>query len=316
MIPDAGRRRTSRRVRMTLSLATLGPLALFEVVADAEFSTLGFLSMPRPHMLTFVESRGALKPLRAAPRPLSVITCAALAPALSGVSGMAIAADPRRAFFEVHNHLARATGFYGAHEPTCIDPTADVDPTASIAAVGVRIGPRTAIGPHVSIRGRCHIGADVVIHPGAVIGGRGFQLTRFPDRVLDMAHAGGIRIGDRAAIHANAVVASGVFHDDTTIGDDCHVGNLAFVSHSVRIGRRSFIGHLAVVNGGVTIGENAWVGPGSTIRDRVAIGDGARISLGTTIIGDVPAGQQMTGSVGLAHRRCLRHLSDLGARDR
>lgn len=301
---------------MRLSLSALLPLGLFDLVADVEFSTLGFLSMPRPDMLTFVESRGMLKALRAAPRPLSVITTDELAPTLAGLSGIAAAADPRRAFFELHNHLARNTGFYGTHRPTHIDPTAEVDPAASIAATDVCVGPRTVIGPHVSIRGRCQIGADVVLHPGVVLGGRGFQTTRFPDRVLDMTHAGGIRIGDGVVVHSNAVVASGVFHDDTTIGDDCRVGNLAFVSHSVKIGRRSFIGHLAVVNGGVSVGDDAWVGPGSTIRDRVTIGAGARISLGTTVIEDVQPGQQMTGSVGVTHRRYLRHVSAIGGRDR
>jgi len=295
--------------RMKLSLAALAHLVALDVVRDAEYSSLGFLSMPRPGMLTFAEARGALKALRACPRPLAVITTPGLAPELPEPDGVALAADPRRAFFELHNHLARHTDFYGGHAPTVIDPSAEVDPSASIAGRDVHIGPRAVVGPHVTIRGRCRIGADVVLHPGVVLGAEGFQTSRFDGGVLDMAHAGGIAIGDHVTVHANAVVARALFAEETVIGEGSRIGNLAFVSHNAQIGRRCFIGHGAVVNGNVVVGEDSWIGPGSTVCDRLRIGAGARITMGAAVIDDVTPGQRVTGSVAVEHRKFLRHIA-------
>jgi UDP-3-O-[3-hydroxymyristoyl] glucosamine N-acyltransferase len=94
-----------------------------------------------------------------------------------------------------------------------------------------------------------------------------------------MIHAGGLRIQDRVEILPNAVIATAVFRQATTVGDDVRIGNLAFLSHNVQVGARSFIGHGATVNGNVRIGADAWSvrgGPSSNI----ALGDGATVSLG------------------------------------
>ncbi|HEY3383545.1 MAG TPA: DapH/DapD/GlmU-related protein [Vicinamibacterales bacterium] len=299
---------------MKLSLTALARLVAFDVVRDGEFSTLGFLSMPRPGILTFVESRRVLKAVRSSPRPLGVITTPDIAPELPQLDGVALAANPRRTFYELHNHLARHTDFYGGHAPTIIDPAADVHPTASIASRDVQIGPRAVVGPHVTILGRCRIGADVVLHPGVVLGAEGFQTSRFDDGVLDMAHAGGIHIGDGVTVHANAVVARALFDEETVIGEGSRIGNLAFVSHNAQIGRHCFIGHGAVVNGNVVIGEDSWIGPGSTLCDRLCIGAGARITLGAAVIHDVAPGQQVTGNVAVEHRKFLRHIAAVNGR--
>jgi UDP-3-O-[3-hydroxymyristoyl] glucosamine N-acyltransferase len=209
----------------------------------------------------------------------------------------------------LHNHLARHTDFYGAHAPTVVDPSADVDPTASIAGLDVQVGPRAVVGPHVTIRGRCRIGAGVVLHPGVVLGAEGFQTSRFDGGVLDMAHAGGLHIGDHVTVHANAVVARALFDEETVVGEWSRIGNLAFVSHNVHIGRRCFVGHGAVINGNVVVGEDSWIGPGSTVCDRLRIGAGARVTMGAAVIDDVAPGQRVTGSVAVEHRTFLRHIA-------
>lgn len=263
-------------------------------------------------MLTFVESPRLLGRLRRAPRPVAVITTPRLAGELPEVDAVGLADDPRRVFVELHNHLA-GTDFYGTPEPTAIDPTAIVDPTADIPAFGVRIGPRAVVGPRVVVRGRCRVGAGVVLHPGVVLGGEGFQASTFPDRVVDMVHAGGIDIADHVVIYANAVIARAVFDEATAIGEGTRVGNLAFISHNARIGRRCFIGHGAVVNGNVVIGDAAWVGPGSTIADCLSIGAGAHVSLGSAVIADVGDGMHVTGNVAIEHRQYLRQLARSGS---
>jgi UDP-3-O-[3-hydroxymyristoyl] glucosamine N-acyltransferase len=296
-----------------MRLSAIAGVSALLVKRDGEFSTLGFLSMPRPNMLTFVESRGALARLRTAPRPLAVITTPRLADELHEVAAVAVADNPRRAFFEIHNHLASGTDFYGAREPSSIDPTAVVHPSALVDPAGVRIGPRTVVGARVVVQGRCRIGADVVLHAGAVLGAEGFQASAFSDRILDMVHAGGVDVADNVVVYANAVIARAVFDEVTSLAEGTRVGNLAFVSHNVRVGRGCFIGHGAVVNGNVVIGDGTWVGPGSTIADCVHIGAGVRVSLGSTVIADLADGTHVTGNVAIEHRRYLRLMARAAA---
>ena len=292
-----------------MRLSAIAEVSSFLVQLDGDFSTLGFLSMPRPGMLTFVESRRAFARLDAAPRPVAVVTTPLLAGDLRNVQAVALADNPRRSFFDAHNYLASATDFYGVQRPSSIDRTAVIDPSAVIPREGVRIGPRTIVGPRVVIQGRCRIGADVVLHPGVVLGGEGFQSSRFPDGMRDMAHAGSVEVADRVVVHANAVIARAVFDEATVLGEWTRVGNLAFVSHNVRVGRRCFIGHGAVVNGNVVIGDDAWVGPGCTVADCLRIGARAHVSLGSAVIGDLADGVHVTGNVAIEHRRYLRHLA-------
>jgi UDP-3-O-[3-hydroxymyristoyl] glucosamine N-acyltransferase len=292
-----------------MRLSAIAGVSSLRVKQDGDFSTLGFLSVPRQGMLTFVESRRAFARLRKAPRPLAVITTPLLADELQDVHAVACADNPRRAFFDIHNHLASVTDFYGTRETSSIDPTAVIHPSAVIPPDGVRIGPRTVVGPRVVIQGRCRIGAGVVLHPGVVLGGEGFQASAFPDGVVDMVHAGGVEVADNVVVYANAVVARAVFDEWTALGEGTRVGNLAFVSHNARVGRRCFIGHGTVVNGNVVIGDGTWVGPGSTIADGLRIGSGVRISLGSAVIADLPDGIQVTGNVAIEHRRYLRHMA-------
>jgi UDP-3-O-[3-hydroxymyristoyl] glucosamine N-acyltransferase len=259
-------------------------------------------------MLTFLESPRYLENLARAGAS-GVITTSSLAGMLGFVEGLAISDAPRRSFFILHNHLATRTGLYWEDFPTCIDASARIHPTAWVAEKNVRIGPRTVIEPHAVIAERSIIGADCMIRAGAVIGSAGFQIGRVEGQIIDMVHGGGVCIGDNVHILANAVIASAVFRQSTTIGEGSRIGNLAFVSHNVQVGRRCVIGHNSVVNGNVTIDDDAWVGPGASITHCVRIGEKARISLGSAVIGDVEAGQHVTGNVAISHRRFLRFLA-------
>ena len=286
-----------------------------EIVRDGEFRTLGFLSDPQAGMLTFVESPRYLAAV-ARGAPAAVLTTPALRSALVEAlvgggeddTGLAICAEPRRAFFRLHNRLA-AGGFYWDDFPTAIDPTARIHPSAIVAARNVRIGARTVVEPRVVIAERSIVGADCVLRAGAVLGSVGFQVLRLDGAVIDMTHGGGVELEDEVHVLANAVVAAAVFRQSTRIGCGSRIGNLAFVSHNVQIGRRCLIGHNAVVNGNVRIGDEAWIGPGAALAHCITIGERAKVSLGSAVIGDVAAGEQVTGNVAIAHRRFLRHLA-------
>lgn len=282
-----------------------------EVVRDGEFQTPGFLSDPRPEMLAFCDDG---RYLRAAVRRPEVRCLLVRSDSVGRVPeevGVAVAPEPGRAFFAIHNALARRPGFYWQDFETRIDPTADVHPTASIAVRNVSIGARTQVGARAVILDRTIIGSEVVILPGAVLGSVGFQTAHFGEETVELIHGGGIRIEDGVLILANAVIASAIFRQTTLLAAGTRVGNCAFISHNVQTGPRCIIGHGAVVNGNVRIGADVWIGPGSTLTNNITVGDRAHISLGSAVITDVPAGRKVTGGVAVDHVKLLRLFSTL-----
>ena len=280
------------------------------VIRDADFATPGFLSDPQPGMLVFAEDAKLAERIEQDPAIVCVVTRPDLAGLFSGKAGLAVAPDPRLAFFELHNRLVDA-GFYWEDFDTAIHSSARIHPRAWIASRNVRIGPDTIVGPGAVIEERVLIGSGVRIGPGTVLGSEGFQVSRFGTRLLDMRHAGGIRVGDGTRILAGAVISPAVFRQFTRIGEDCRIGNLAFLSHNVSIGMRTIVGHGAVINGNVRIGEDAWIGPGATLSHCIEIRERAHISLGATVIRGVAAGERVTGSIAVSHKRMLRHVASL-----
>jgi UDP-3-O-[3-hydroxymyristoyl] glucosamine N-acyltransferase len=275
-------------------LSALKKTGMLEVVRDAAFENLGFVSDPQPKMLTFFESarhEGLLKSLQGVS---CVITKKELAAALKDVKGLAVAGDPRLAFYRIHNHLAQQ-GFYWEDFPTRISKSAKVHPRAWIAERNVVIGSGAVIEANAVIAERCVLGRQVHVMTGAVLGSIGLQVSRFPEGVVDMAHAGSIEVGDNVQIMAGAVIAGAVFRQSTVIGKGSRIGNLAFVSHNARLGPRCFVGHGSIVNGNVQVGRDVWIGPGAVLTNNITIGDEARIALGSTVIRNVGAGKRMIG---------------------
>jgi UDP-3-O-[3-hydroxymyristoyl] glucosamine N-acyltransferase len=240
------------------------------------------------------------------------VTCVIATPELSdqvpGELGLAVTAEPIKAFFELHDHLARNTDFYWKSFGNEIADDAIIHPTAFIASQNVRIGRRTMIGPHASILERTIIGDDVIIRAGCVISSEGFEFKRIDPEILPVAHAGGVRIGNRVELQANTCVCNTIFGDCTEIGEDTKIDQLVHVAHGCKIGRRCLIVAHAMIGGSVKIGDNVWIGPGAQISSGITIGDGAFITLGSVVTKDVPPGAHMTGNFAIDHDKFIAFL--------
>ncbi len=280
-----------------------------QVVRDGEFANLGFFSDPRDRMLAFLGDRRFVATALACAETSCMLTTPELADIIPERMGLAVAADPKRCFFEIHNRLSLETGFYGKDFASIIDPCAQLHPRCWVDEKNVIIRAGVRIGPNASVLGRAVLGAGVTIHAGAVIGSAGFQSSHRSAGAIELVHAGATEIGPDCHIFASAVIARGVFRQSTRIGKGCRVGNGVFISHNCVLGDGVFVGHGAVVNGNVNIGANAWIGPGATVRNNVVIGEAATVSLGATLIRDVPPGRRVTGSLAMEHRKMLRLMA-------
>ncbi len=276
-----------------------------EVEREGTFEDLGTITHRRPAMLGYIEAEKFLKALTSNDGFACVITTRELAQRLPQHLGVAVSADPRRAFFTAHNRLAQGD-FYGAKFDSTVDPTASIDPSAHIASEGVVVGPRARIGPHAVILEGSRLGTDVSIGPGTVIGGAGFEFKRLGQEILAVKHAGGVLIGDRVEIQANSAVDRAIYGGSTEIGDDTKIDNLVHVAHYAVIRRRCLIAASAMIAGSATIGDDVWIGPAAVISSEVAIGDGASVTIGSVVISPVASGDRVTGHFAFEHRSFMR----------
>lgn len=281
-----------------------------EILVDAPFDRLGFLSHPGSGLLAFLAEARFLSQLRPPPAVTAVITTPALTPTLPPGLGVALSPTPKLTFLRLHNHLA-AHGFYGTPGPTRVAPGARVHPSAVLAERGVvledgvLVEPRAVLLPGVT----CEAGA--IVRAGAVIGSEGFQFEPEDDGLLPVAHAGGVRLCRDAEVQSGSVVDRAVFGGETVIGPGSRLDSLVFIAHDVQIGARCLIAAQAAVVGSAVLEDDCWIGPGAVISNGVRVGRGARVSLGAVVTRDVPPGETVSGNFALPHARFLDHLRSI-----
>ena len=164
-----------------------------------------------------------------------------------------------------------------AEAPPRIHPTSVVGPDVELAAgvdIGplclldgkIRIGKRTRLIGHVTILGITELGAENVLHPGAVIG----------DEPQDLTYTGvarSVKIGDRNVFREYSTVHRGSEHGDITImGDDNFMMQNAHVAHDCRIGTSTIIAGGALLAGWVELGDRALVSGNCVVHQYTRIG--------------------------------------------
>jgi len=158
------------------------------------------------------------------------------------------------------------------HPTAVVDPRASIDPTADIGPFvvvdsPVRVGSRTRVMAHAFLTGpRTEIGADNVIHPGAVIG----------HEPQDVKYAGaptGLRIGDRNVIREHAEIQRATAPDTwTVVGDDNYFMTRSHVAHNCTIGNQTVIASGALVAGHASVGDQAFVSGNCVVHQYTRIG--------------------------------------------
>jgi UDP-N-acetylglucosamine acyltransferase len=130
----------------------------------------------------------------------------------------------------------------------------------------IRLGARTRLIGHVTILGITELGADNVLHPGAVIG----------DEPQDLTYTGGarsVKIGDRNIFREFSTVHRGCESGDVTIiGDDNFMMQNAHVAHDCRIGNSTIIAGGALLAGWVELGDRALVSGNCVVHQYTRIG--------------------------------------------
>jgi UDP-N-acetylglucosamine acyltransferase len=181
-----------------------------------------------------------------------------------------------------------------AARETTIDPRAIVSGGAQLD-VGVKIGPFSIVGEHVSI------GADSIIGPHAVLEGRTtigrenriFQFASVGTMPQDLKYDGEdseLIIGDRNQIRECATIHRGTKGGGmvTRIGDDSLFMTYSHVAHDCTIGNSVIIGHAVALAGHILIEDNAILSGYAGVHQFCRVGRLAYVGGASVVVKDVP----------------------------
>jgi len=146
-----------------------------------------------------------------------------------------------------------------------IDPTADIGPFVVVDGP-VEVGPRTRIMPHAVLLGRTVIGADNVVHAGAILGDVPQDL-KFGDVPT------GLRIGERNVIREHVTMHRGTAPETwTVVGDDGFFMQNAHLAHNCVIGHQVIVASGALLAGHVTVGDQAFISGNCVVHQFTRVG--------------------------------------------
>lgn len=183
----------------------------------------------------------------------------------------------------------------GIHPSAQIATDAQIDPTASVGPLsviesGVRIGPGVEIGPlcvvradseigaesrlvaQVTVCERTHIGARVLVHPGAVIGREGFGFAHDGERWVRIPQIGRVWLDDEVEVGSNSAVDRGAI-GETRIERGVKIDNLIQIGHNVRIGEHTAMAACSGISGSTRIGRHCTIAGAVGMAGHLEIAD-------------------------------------------
>lgn len=185
--------------------------------------------------------------------------------------------------------------YEGIHPSALIDSSARLGERVSIGpfsivGAGVEIGDGTRLGPQVLVERDTTIGADCVIHKGAVLG-TDPQDLKYANEPTEL------RIGDRTVIREYATLNRGTAAlGRTTVGSDCLLMAYTHVAHDCQLGDHVILSNAVNMGGHVTIGDWVIVGGVTPIHQFVRIGAHAFVGGASRVAKDIPPYVKAAGS--------------------
>jgi UDP-3-O-[3-hydroxymyristoyl] glucosamine N-acyltransferase len=175
---------------------------------------------------------------------------------------------------------------------------------------GAGIGSDCTIYPRVIIFHNVLVGDRVIMHSGAVIGGR-----PRPGPASDPKDADG-QGGGTAIIEDDVEVGAGVTIDcaregTTIIGHGTKIDNLVHIGADTSVGCNCLIVSQALVGSRCKMGEGVTMAGQAGMIDGITVGDGTTIAARAGLIEDVGAKQTVSGFPAYSHAKWLRTMSSI-----
>ena len=183
----------------------------------------------------------------------------------------------------------------GVHPTAVVAPSASVHPAACVGAYvviqagvkierGAKIFPFAFVGdeceigknailyPHVVLYRDVSVGANSIIHSGAVLGADGFGYVWTGKERMKVPQGGRVVVDADAEIGANTTIDRATA-GATTIGEGVKLDNLVQIGHNVSIGDHSVIAAQSGISGSTNVGKRVVMGGNVGTNDHISIAD-------------------------------------------
>lgn len=157
-----------------------------------------------------------------------------------------------------------------------------------------KVGRSARLYPGVKIMDACEVGAETIIHAGAVIGSDGYGYISPRGAHEKIPQIGKVIIEGRVEIGANTTIDRAAL-ETTVIGGGTKIDNLVHIAHNVKMGRHCLIMAQAGIAGSVVFGDNVIIGGQAAISDHVTIGDNTAVMGKTGVMKNLEPNQIVFG---------------------
>jgi UDP-3-O-[3-hydroxymyristoyl] glucosamine N-acyltransferase len=227
--------------------------------------------------------------------------------------------NPSLAFVKICSLLMprESNTIRGVHATAAVSPTARLGRDAAVGAYavieddaeigegsvissfcfvgkGTRIGRRTLLYPHVTVREQVSVGDGCIIHSGAVIGADGFGFVTVEGEHHKVPQVGTVEIQDAVEIGANVTIDRARFNK-TVVGRGTKIDNLVQIAHNVVVGEHCLIVAQAGISGSTVIGNGVTIAGQAGLTGHISVGDGAIIAAQAGVTKPVRAGTLVSG---------------------
>ena len=230
---------------------------------------------------------------------------------------------------QLHQHPAP-----GVHQQAAVDPSAQIGAGVAVGAFtvieqgarigantiiysGCYIGARAVIGdncliyPNTTLREETHLGARVIIQPGAVLGSDGYGFATQEGKHHKIPQIGKVVVEDDVEIGANVTIDRATT-GETRIGAGTKIDNLVHIAHNVQIGKNCLIVAQVGISGSTKVGNSVTLAGQVGVIGHLTIGDNAVIAAQSGIMNDVEPGAVLFGSPARPHKETLKLLAIYG----
>ncbi len=172
----------------------------------------------------------------------------------------------------------------------------------------VTIKDHVTVKPNVTIMEKTHIGSNVIIHPGAVIGSDGYGFVQGSGEHEKLHHYGYVHIHDDVEIGANTTIDRGTL-GKTIIGRGVKIDNLVHIAHNVKIGDHALILAQVGIAGSAAIGANVIVAGKAGISGHISIGANTIVGPFAGVHSNVGENEIVSGMPQMPHSRWRKVVS-------
>jgi UDP-3-O-[3-hydroxymyristoyl] glucosamine N-acyltransferase len=176
---------------------------------------------------------------------------------------------------------------------------------------GASIGRNFFAHAHAVVREYCHLGDNVVLQNGVIVGSDGFGFAKIEDpkyeqpRWHKIVQSGNVVVESDAELQANTCIDRASI-GETRIGRGAKLDNMVHVGHSCTIGHDTLLCAQVGLAGTTDVGNNVILAGQVGVSGHVKIGDGAIAIAQSGIPHDVAAGAMVSGAPAIDHRLWLK----------